>query len=162
MQWCQCLDADYGVDPWIWQSLHGQSFHLSSKLCLCNSFQGCFVPTSKEGHRVHTSVFIWLEFHVFGNCILYLGYPRFWANIHLSVSTYCVCSFVSELPHSGWYFQIPFICLKISWIDYFNRWIVFCCVNVPYIGHACEHRWDHHFCSGGPTWRPQYTVLRSS
>jgi hypothetical protein len=21
MQWCQRLDADYGVDPWIWQSL---------------------------------------------------------------------------------------------------------------------------------------------
>jgi hypothetical protein len=57
MQWCQRLDADYGVDPWIWQSLHGPSFHLSSKLCLCNSFQGCFVPTSKEGHSVHTSVF---------------------------------------------------------------------------------------------------------
>jgi hypothetical protein len=30
MQWCQRLDADYGVDPWIWQSLHGLSFHLSS------------------------------------------------------------------------------------------------------------------------------------
>jgi hypothetical protein len=58
MQWCQRLDADYGVDPWIWKSLHGPSFHLSSKLCLCNSFQGYFVPTSKEGHSVHTSVFI--------------------------------------------------------------------------------------------------------
>ena len=44
MQWCQRLDADYGVDPWIWQSLDGPSFHLSSKLCLCNSFHGCFVP----------------------------------------------------------------------------------------------------------------------
>jgi hypothetical protein len=22
MQWCQRLDADYGVDPWIWQSLN--------------------------------------------------------------------------------------------------------------------------------------------
>jgi hypothetical protein len=64
MQWCQRLDADYGVDPWIRQSLHGPSFHLSSKLCLCNSFQGCFVPISKEGHSVHTSVFIFLEFHV--------------------------------------------------------------------------------------------------
>jgi hypothetical protein len=21
MQWCQRLEADYGVDPWIWQSL---------------------------------------------------------------------------------------------------------------------------------------------
>jgi hypothetical protein len=43
------------VDPWIWQSLHGPSFHLSSILCFCNSFHGCFVPTSKEGHSVHTA-----------------------------------------------------------------------------------------------------------
>jgi hypothetical protein len=21
MQWCQRLEADYGVDPWIWQSI---------------------------------------------------------------------------------------------------------------------------------------------
>jgi hypothetical protein len=21
MQWCQHLEADYGMDPWIWQSL---------------------------------------------------------------------------------------------------------------------------------------------
>jgi hypothetical protein len=26
MQWCQCLEADYGMDPWIWQSLDGPSF----------------------------------------------------------------------------------------------------------------------------------------
>ena len=56
MQWCQRLDADYGVDPWIWQSLHGPSFHLSSKLCLCNSFQGCFVHTSKESVNFSFSV----------------------------------------------------------------------------------------------------------
>jgi hypothetical protein len=65
MQWCQRLEADYGVNPWIWQSLDGPSFRLSSKLCLCNSFHGCFVPNFKEGHSVHTSVFILLEFHVF-------------------------------------------------------------------------------------------------
>ena len=29
MQWCQRLDADYGVDPWIRQSLHGPPFNLS-------------------------------------------------------------------------------------------------------------------------------------
>ena len=23
MQWCQLLEADYGMDPWIWQSLDG-------------------------------------------------------------------------------------------------------------------------------------------
>jgi hypothetical protein len=41
-----------------------------------------------------------LSFMCLANCILYLGYPRFWANIHLSVSTYCVSSFVNVLPHS--------------------------------------------------------------
>ena len=28
MQWCQCLEVDYGMDPWIWQSLDGLSFRL--------------------------------------------------------------------------------------------------------------------------------------
>jgi hypothetical protein len=37
MQWCQHLEADYGMDPCIWQSLDGPSFHHSSKFCLCNS-----------------------------------------------------------------------------------------------------------------------------
>jgi hypothetical protein len=52
MQWCQHLEADYGVDPWIWQSLDGPSFRHSPKLCLCNSFHGCFVPNSKKGHLI--------------------------------------------------------------------------------------------------------------
>jgi hypothetical protein len=42
------------MDPWIWQSLDGPSFRLSSKLCLCNSFNGCFVPNSKKGQSDHT------------------------------------------------------------------------------------------------------------
>jgi hypothetical protein len=62
MQWCQILEADYGMDAQVWQSLDG---HLSSKLCLCNSFHGCFVPNSKKGQRVHILVFVLLEFHVF-------------------------------------------------------------------------------------------------
>jgi hypothetical protein len=39
---------------------------------------------------------------------------RVLANTHLLVSTYHVCSFVTGLPHSG-YFLIPFICLQILW-----------------------------------------------
>jgi hypothetical protein len=69
MQWCQRLEADYGMDPWVWQSLDGPSFCLSSKLCLYNSFHGCFIPNSKKGQSVHPLVFV-LEFHVF--CELYL------------------------------------------------------------------------------------------
>jgi len=38
--------------------------------------------------------FMWSE-----NCIW--GIPNFWASIHLSVSAYHVCSFVTKLPHSG-------------------------------------------------------------
>jgi hypothetical protein len=40
-----------------------------------------------------------LSFMCFSNCIL--GIPSFWANIHLSVRAYHVCSFVIELPYSG-------------------------------------------------------------
>ena len=40
-----------------------------------------------------------LSFMCFVNCILSI--LSFWANIHLSVSTYHVSSFVIGLPHSG-------------------------------------------------------------
>jgi hypothetical protein len=40
-----------------------------------------------------------LSFMCFANCIL--GILSFWDNIHLSASTYHVCSFVIGLPHSG-------------------------------------------------------------
>jgi hypothetical protein len=45
---CLGLVADYGMDHQVGQSLDGPSFRLSSKLCLCNSFHGYFVPYSKE------------------------------------------------------------------------------------------------------------------
>jgi hypothetical protein len=32
MQWCQRLEADYGMDPLVWQSLDGPSFRLSQWL----------------------------------------------------------------------------------------------------------------------------------
>jgi hypothetical protein len=41
-----------------------------------------------------------LSFMCFANCNLYLGYSKFWANIHLSVSTYHLSFFVIGLPHS--------------------------------------------------------------
>jgi hypothetical protein len=31
------------------------------------------------------------------------------------VSAYHVCSFAIGLPHSGWYFLFPSICLRILW-----------------------------------------------
>jgi hypothetical protein len=50
------------------------------------------------------------------SCIL--GIPSFGANIHLSVSAYHTY-LVTGLPHPGWYFLIPSICLRISWIGCF-------------------------------------------
>ena len=70
MQWCQRLEADYGMDPRVWQPLDGPSFRLSSKLCLCSSFHGCLAPNSKKGQSIHTLVFVLPKLHVF--CKLYL------------------------------------------------------------------------------------------
>jgi hypothetical protein len=75
MQLCLCLVVDYGMDPRMGQPLHGTSFCLISKLCLCNSLHLYFVPHSKEGRSVYTLEFLLLEFHVF--CNLYLGYSKF-------------------------------------------------------------------------------------
>ena len=64
------------AEPYGWSLqvllLAGPSFCLSSKLCLCNSFHGCFVPYSKEEWSIHILVFLILDFLVF--CKFYLGY----------------------------------------------------------------------------------------
>jgi hypothetical protein len=87
------------MDPHIWQSLDGPSFRLSSKLCLCTSFHECFIPNSKKGQSVNTLVFILVEFHVIQKIVSYiLGIISIWANIHLSLSTHHVSSFVIGLP----------------------------------------------------------------
>jgi hypothetical protein len=52
------------------------------------------------------------------NCTL--GILSFWGNIHLSLSIYYVCSFVTGLFHSKWCFLVPSICLRISWIHCFE------------------------------------------
>ena len=43
------MEADYGMDPRVWQSLDGLSFGLSSKLCLCSSFNGALLPIPIRG-----------------------------------------------------------------------------------------------------------------
>jgi hypothetical protein len=62
---------------------------------------GVLFPILRRGIVSTLQSSFFLSFMCLANCILYLGYPRFWANIHLSVSTYCVSSFVNVLPHSG-------------------------------------------------------------
>jgi hypothetical protein len=56
--------------------------------------------------------FFLLSFMWSASCIMDI--PCSLPNIHLSVSTYHVCSFGTELPHSGWYFQVSSISLQIS------------------------------------------------
>ena len=102
MPWCHRLDADYGMDPWIWQSLDGPSFCLSSKLCLCNSFHGWLFPILRRSKvsKLWSSFF---SFMCFASCTLYLAILSFWANIHLSVSTFHLSSFVIGFFIASWW-----------------------------------------------------------
>jgi hypothetical protein len=60
---------------------------------------GVLFPILRKNEvSTHWSSFF-LSFMYFANCIL--GILSIWANIHLSVSTYHVSSFVIELSHSG-------------------------------------------------------------
>jgi hypothetical protein len=61
---------------------------------------GILFPILRRGKVSTRWSLFFLSFMRLANCILYLGYPSFWANIHLSVSTCCVSSFVIGLPHS--------------------------------------------------------------
>ena len=89
----------YGMNPQVGKFLDGLSFSLCSALCLPICSYEYFVPLSKKDQSTHTLVFLLLELHVV--CEFYLGYSECWANIHLSVTEYHVCSIVIGLPHSG-------------------------------------------------------------
>ena len=86
---------------------------------------------STEASTLWSSFFLSFIWSV--NCIL--GILNFWDTIHLSVSDYSVFSFVTELPHSGWYFQVPSISLCISCSHCFSRWVVLHCLHVAYFLH---------------------------
>ena len=116
-QYCLGLVTVCEMNPQVGQSLDGLSFSVCSTLCLCISSHGYFVPPSKKDWSIHTLIFLLLELHVVYE--LYLVFPSFWANIHLSVSAYHVCSIVIGLPHSR-HFVILSICLRISWSHCFK------------------------------------------
>jgi hypothetical protein len=60
---------------------------------------GILFPLLRRNEASILQSSFFLSFMGFANCIL--GILSFWANIHLSVSTYHVCSFLIGLPHSG-------------------------------------------------------------
>jgi hypothetical protein len=96
---------------WVWWLFMGWIFKLGSHCMVIPSGSALnfvFVTPSMGflhpiliRNKVSTLWSSFLSFMCLANCILYLGYPKFWANIHLPVSTYCVSSFVNVLPHSG-------------------------------------------------------------
>jgi hypothetical protein len=106
MQWCQHLEADYWMDPWIWQSLDDPSFRLSSKLCLCNSVQGCIFKTKATLFTVKTEnssffpfFFSFLFFLGLFVCFPFLNYLfifYFWDRVSLCVAL-VVLEFVLQI-----------------------------------------------------------------
>jgi hypothetical protein len=112
------------------QSLDGLSFSLCSTLGLHISSPILFLLLRRtEASTLHPSFF--LSFIWSMNCIF--GILSFWGNIHLSMSAYYVCSFVTGLPHSGWYFLfLDAFAWEFHGIVVFNNWVEFHCVNVPH------------------------------
>jgi hypothetical protein len=74
---CNCVCVWWLIIVWIPDGAVSAWLFLPSHLqpCPYNSLHGYFVPHSKEEWRVHTLVFLLLEFHVF--CKFYLGYSKF-------------------------------------------------------------------------------------
>ena len=108
---------------WVWWLIMGwipgwdilwivHPFVLAPNFVSVTPFMGILFPILRrnEVSTLWTSFF--LIFLCFANYIL--GVLCFWANIHLPVSAYQVTSFVIGLPHSGWYFLVLSICLRIS------------------------------------------------
>jgi hypothetical protein len=60
---------------------------------------GILFPILRRNEVSILCTFFFLSFMCFANYILVI--LSFWANIHLLVSEYHVCSFVIGLPHSG-------------------------------------------------------------
>jgi hypothetical protein len=98
-QQCLSLVIVYGMDPQmicLWMVTSKVStFYFDS----VTPSMGVLFPLLK---RIKESTF-WSSFFLSSMwfMISILGIPSFWANIHLSVSAYHVCSFVIGLPHSG-------------------------------------------------------------
>ena len=111
-QWCLSLETVYVIDPQVEQFLDGLSFSLCSTLCLHICSCVYFIHPSKRHWSIHILVFL-LRLHMVIE--LNLWYSQLLVSYPL-ISEYipCVCSFVTELPYSGWYFQVLSICLRIS------------------------------------------------
>jgi fucose permease len=90
------------MDPQVGQSLDGPSVSAPNFVFETPSMGILFrILRRNEVSTLWSSFF--LSFMCFANCILCI--LRFWANSHLPVSAYHVCSFVIGLPHSDQKFR---------------------------------------------------------
>jgi hypothetical protein len=111
MQWCLCLVADYGWIPGCGSLWMVHPFVSAPNFVSVTPSMGVLFPILRRG-EVSTLWSLFFSFMCFANCIVCI--LSFWANIHLSVSTYFASSFVIGLSHSGRYPPDPSICLGIS------------------------------------------------
>jgi hypothetical protein len=95
---------------WVWWLIMGwvpgwgslwivHPFVVASNLVSVTPFMGILFPILRRNEVSTWWSSLFLILLCFENCIL--GVLCFWANIHLSVSTYLMTSFVIRLPHSG-------------------------------------------------------------
>ena len=99
---CNSLWVWWLIMGWIprWGSLWMiHPFILAPKFVSVTPFMGILFPILRRSEVSTRWSSFFLIFLCFANCIL--GILSFWANIHISVSTYHVSSFVTGLPHSG-------------------------------------------------------------
>jgi hypothetical protein len=87
-------------------------FFLDPYIVSVTTSMGILLPILRRNEVSTLWSSLFLIFLCFANCIL--GILSFWADIHLSVSAYHVCSFVIGLPHSGRYTPDTSICLGFS------------------------------------------------
>jgi hypothetical protein len=109
-----------------------------------------FVTPSRKDWSIHIWVFL-LPWASYG---LWIEFSVFWAFGLISTyqCAYHVCSFVNGLPHSGWYFQIPYICLRILW----NH----CCLIA--LARTSSTILNKYGVSGQPCLVPDFSEIASS
>jgi hypothetical protein len=81
----------------LWMMVH--SFVSTPNFVIVTPSRDVLFPILRRGKVSTLCSSFFLSFMFFTNCNL--GILSFWANMHLSVSTYHVSSFVIGLPHTG-------------------------------------------------------------
>ena len=76
MQWCQRLDADYGVIPGFGSLYMVHPFISAPNFVSVTPSMGVLFPFLRKGKVSTLWSSFFLNFMRLANCILYLGYPK--------------------------------------------------------------------------------------